>query len=82
MPGFKNMTKTERRDYLRAWRARQGKKCACGRPTTLTKWGQPVCIRCNTLENAQDLKERYRERAGGFSEYQLCYQEEYGKRDA
>lgn len=61
MAGFKNMTKLERRDYLRAYRARKGKECDCGRPADLMKWGEPVCWRCNQLENRRDLITERRE---------------------
>jgi hypothetical protein len=36
------------------------------------KWGEPVCERCNALENAQD--ERYKRKSemdGGLSEYRF-----------
>jgi hypothetical protein len=71
MPGFKNMTREERRDYLRAYRKRW-KKCACGRLATLLKWGERVCERCNALENERDKKESHRKVGGGLSEYRLC----------
>ena len=71
MPGFKNMTLDERRDYQRAYRKLR-KKCACGRLATMMKWGEPVCERCHALENERDRKEQRREVAKDFSEYQLC----------
>ena len=58
MPGFKNMTKSERRLYLRAYRLRKGKLCDCGNPATMMKWGEPVCERCNELERRQEIQER------------------------
>jgi hypothetical protein len=62
--GFKNMSKTERRDYLRAYRKRKGKTCDCGNPATMMKWGEPVCARCNELENRRDVQETAREARG------------------
>jgi hypothetical protein len=56
--GFKNMTKAQRREYLRAYRKRKGKTCDCGSAATLMKWGEPVCARCNELENRRDVQER------------------------
>jgi hypothetical protein len=67
VPGFKNMTKLERRVYLRAYRARKNKQCACGNPASMMKWGEPVCTRCNAMEVRRDLKERLE--AGYFLEY-------------
>ena len=68
MAGFKNMTKTERREYLRAYRARKGKLCDCGNPATMMKWGEPVCARCNEMERRREIKEQYRDvDAQGFT---------------
>jgi hypothetical protein len=54
------MTRTERREYLRAYRARKGKLCACGNAATMMKWGEPVCDRCNEMENRRDVLETTR----------------------
>jgi hypothetical protein len=52
------MTKLERREYFRRWRAEKANHCACGEPKARMKWGEPVCKRCDDLEEQQDLHER------------------------
>ena len=72
------MTRDAYNKYRREWRKRAGKKCLCGNEATLTKWGDPVCVRCNELENLQDSEYR-RQRAvdGGLTEHEIEHEHKH-----
>ena len=60
--------------YLRAYRKRAGKRCACGQPSIRVKWGAPVCARCDEIEHAREQNELRRLHAGfegGLGAYAL-----------
>lgn len=55
-------TKDERREYLRAWRARGRKTCECGREATVKRTGAEgnICERCALLETRRERAEQRR----------------------
>jgi hypothetical protein len=54
-------TKAERREYLRAWRARGRDQCDCGAPATVKRGdGEDVCERCALLETRRERAEQRR----------------------
>lgn len=74
-PGsFKQMTKEQRRLYLRFRRAQKNQTCACGNAMSMMKWGEPCCAKCDAIERQQDQHESRRERAKNrhTMEYRLC----------
>lgn len=73
------MTKAERRQYLREWRAAGRKHCECGRAAVVKRSGAEgnICERCALLETRRERaeqrrlrsKSRYGYKRGGLPEH-------------